>query len=168
MGLQRVGCNRAINTHTSFVNKGPCSQSYGFSSHVWMWEVDHKEGWELKNWCFRTVVLEETLESLLDYKETKPVDLTGNQLWIFIGRADAKAEGPISLLATWSKEPTLWKRPLCWERVRAIREGGNRRWDGWMASFIQCTWVWANSGRSEGQGSLVCCSPWYHKELDMT
>ena len=74
-----------------FANKGLSSQSYGFSSsHVWMWELDHKEGWALKNWCFWTVVLEKTLESPLDSK-IKPVNPKGNQPWIFIGRTDAEA-----------------------------------------------------------------------------
>ena len=77
-------------------NKGPSSQSYGFSSsHVWMWELDHKEGWAQKNWCFWTVVLEKTLESPLDCKEIQPVNPKGNQSWIFIGRTDAAAETPI-------------------------------------------------------------------------
>ena len=76
--------------------KGPSSQGYGFSSsHVWMWELDHKENWALKNWCFWTVVLEKTLESPLDSKEIKPVHPKGTQSWIFIGRTDAKAETPI-------------------------------------------------------------------------
>ena len=75
------------------VDKGPSSQSYLFSSsHVWMWELDHKEGWALKNWCFWTVVLEKTLESPLDCKEIKAVNPKGNQPWIFIGRTDAEAE----------------------------------------------------------------------------
>ena len=77
-------------------NKGPSSQSYGFSSgHVRMWELDYKEIWVLKNWCFWTVVLEKTLESPLDYKDIQPVHPKGNQSWIFIGRTDAKAETPI-------------------------------------------------------------------------
>ena len=79
-----------------FTNKGLSSQSYGFSSsHVWMWELDYKESWVLKNWCFWTVVLEKTLESPLDCKEIQPVHPTGNQSWIFIGRTDAEAETPI-------------------------------------------------------------------------
>ena len=79
-----------------FANKGPYSQSYGFSSsHVRMWELDHKESWAPKNWCFWTVVLEKTLESLLDCKEIKPVTPKGNQLWIFIGRTGAEPEAPI-------------------------------------------------------------------------
>ena len=76
-----------------FVNKGPSSQSYGFSSsHVWIWELDYKESWMLKNWCFWTVVLEKTLESPLGCKEIQPVHPKGDQFWVFIGRTDAEAE----------------------------------------------------------------------------
>ena len=79
-----------------FADKSLCSQRYGFSSsNVWMWELDHKEGWASKNWCFWTVVFEKTLESPLDFKEIKPVNPKGNQPWIFIGRTDAEAEAPI-------------------------------------------------------------------------
>ena len=79
-----------------FANKCPSSQSYGFSSsHVWMWELDYKESWALKNWCLWTVVLEKTLESPLECKEIQPVHPEGNQSWIFIGRTDAEAETPI-------------------------------------------------------------------------
>ena len=79
-----------------FADKSPSSQSYGFSSsYVWMWDLDHKESWVQKNWCFWTVVLEKTLESPLDCKEIQPVHPKGNQSWIFIGRTDAKAEAPI-------------------------------------------------------------------------
>ena len=75
-----------------FANKGLSRQSYGFSSsHVWMWKLDYKKSWVLKNWCFWTVVLEKTLESPLDFKEIKPVNHKGNQSWIFIGRTDAEA-----------------------------------------------------------------------------
>ena len=76
-----------------FVNKGPYSQSYCFSSsHVWMWELDYKESWMLKNWCFWTVMLENpTLESPLNCKETKPVNPKGNQSWLFLVRTDAEA-----------------------------------------------------------------------------
>ena len=112
------------------------SQSYlvkttGFSSsYVWMWELDHKESWVSKNWCLWTVVLEKTVKSPLDYKEIKLVNTKKNPSWIFIGRTDAKAEP----LATWGKELTHWKRPWCWERLKARGEGDNRGWDGWMAS----------------------------------
>ena len=78
-----------------FADKGPYSQSYGFSSHVRMWELDHKEGSVPKNWCFPIVVLERTLESPLDSKEIKPGNPKGNQPWIFIVRIDAEAEAPI-------------------------------------------------------------------------
>ena len=79
-----------------FADKGLSSQSYGFSSnHVWMCELDHKEGWVPKNWCFWNVALEKTLESLLNCQEIKPVNPKGNQPWIFIGRTDAEAEAPL-------------------------------------------------------------------------
>ena len=110
-----------------------------------MWELDHKEGWVLKNWYFWIVMLEKTLETPLESKEIKPVNSEGNQPWIFTGRTDAEAESPI----LWPPDTELahWKRPWCWERLRAGGEGGNRRWDGWMASLTQWTWVWTNSGR---------------------
>ena len=79
-----------------FADKGPYSQSYGFSSsHVWLWELEHKEVWEPKNWCFQIVVLEKTLESPLGFKEIKKVNPKGNQPWIFIGRTGSEAEAPI-------------------------------------------------------------------------
>ena len=88
-----------------FANKGPSSQGYGFpSSHVWMWELDHKESWVPKNWCFSTVVLEKTLESPLDCKEIKPINPKGNQSWIFIGRTDAEAEA----LILWPPDAKNW------------------------------------------------------------
>ena len=81
---------------TTLPTKVLCSQNYGISSsHVWIWELDYKESWVLKNWCFWTVVLEKTLESPLDMKEIQPGHPKGNQSWIFIGRIDAKAETPI-------------------------------------------------------------------------
>ena len=139
-----------------FADKGLYNQSYCFSSsHVLMWELDHKEDWAPRNWCFQTVVLERTLESLLDCKEIKPVNPKGYQPWIFIGRTGVEAEAPIP----WPldvKEPTHWKRSWCWERLRAGEEG-NRRWDGWTASLTQRTWVWINSrrqGRTEKPGVL--------------
>ena len=79
-----------------FADKGPSNQSCGFSSsHVWMWELEYKESWALKNWHFWTVVLEKTLESPWDCKEIKPVNLKVNQSWIFTGRTDAEAEAPV-------------------------------------------------------------------------
>ena len=83
----------------------PSSQSYGFSSsHVWMWELDYKESWVAKNWCFWTVVLEKTLESPLDSKEIQLVHPKGNQSWVFIGRTDAEAETPI----LWPPDAKNW------------------------------------------------------------
>ena len=80
----------------NFANKVPSSKSYGFStSHIWLWELDHKEGWAPKNWCFQIVVLEKILESPLDCREIKPVNSKGSQLWIFTGRTDAEAEAPV-------------------------------------------------------------------------
>ena len=90
-----------------FANKGPYSQSYGFSSsHVWMWELDHKEDWVLKNWCFWTVVLKKTLESSLESKEIKPVNPKGNQPWIVIRRIDAEAEAEAPIL--WPPDAKSW------------------------------------------------------------
>ena len=90
---------------------GPFSQNYGFSSsHVWMWELDHKESWALKDWCFWTVVLEKTLESPLDCKEIQPVHPNGDQSWVFIGRTDVEAETAV----VWppaAKSWLIWKDP---------------------------------------------------------
>ena len=116
-----------------------------------MWELDNKESWAPKNWWFWIVVLEKTLESPLESKEIKPINLKGNQPWIPFGSTDAEAEVPITL-ATWWEQLIHWKRPWCWERLRARGEEGNRRWDGWMASLIQATWTWANSRRQWGTG----------------
>ena len=121
------------------------SQSFGFSSsHVWMWELDYKESWALKNWCFWTVVLEKTLESPLDCKEIHPVHPKGDQFLVFIGRTDVEAETPIF----WPPDAKSWligKDPECWERLRAGGEGDDRIWDGWMASLTPWTWVWVDS-----------------------
>ena len=127
-------------------NKGPSSQSYGFSnSHVWIWELDHKECWVSKNWHFRTVVLEKTLESPLDCKEVKPINPKRTQSWIFIRITDAEAETPI----LWPPDENrlIWKiSPWCWQRLKARGEGNDRGWDGSMVSLTQWTWVWTSSG----------------------
>ena len=109
-----------------------------------MWELDYKESWALKNWCFWTVVLEKTLKSPLDCKEIQPVHPKGDQSWVFTGRTDVEAETP-NTLATWCKERTHLKRPWCWERLRAGGEGDDKGWDGWMASPTQWAWVWVDS-----------------------
>ena len=88
-----------------FANKCPSSQGYGFSSgHVWVWELDYKESWVLKNWCFWTVVLEKTLENPLDCKEVQPVHPKGDQVWVFIGRTDVEAE----TLILWPPDANSW------------------------------------------------------------
>ena len=109
-----------------FAYQGPYSQSYGFpSSHVQMWELDHKEGWALKNSCFWIVVLEKTLESSLDSKEIKPVNPKGNQSWILIGRTDAEAEAPI----LWPPDlkSQLIKKTLMLGKIEDRRRRGQQR-----------------------------------------
>ena len=106
-----------------FVNKGPSSQSYGFSNgHVWIWELDYKESWAPRIWCFWMVVLEKTLESPLDCKEIQLVNPKGNQSWIFIGRTDAEAETPI----LWPPDAKNWltgKEPNAWKDWRQQEKG---------------------------------------------
>ena len=119
-----------------FVNNGPSSQGYGFSSgHVWMWELDYKESWVPKNCWFWTVVLEKTLESHLDCKEIQLVYHWKDLFWSWNSNT----------LATWCEELTHLTRPWCWERLRAGGEGDDRGWDGWMASPTHWTWVWVDS-----------------------
>ena len=103
----------------------PSCQSIGFSSsRVWMWELDYKESWALKNWCFWTVVLEKTLESPLDYKEIQPLKPKKKSV-LNIHWKDWYWSWNSNTLATWCKEPTHWKRPWCWERLK-VREGDDR------------------------------------------
>ena len=88
--------DRILSRDITFVNKGPSSQGYGFSSgHVWMWELDCEESWAQKNWCFWTVVLAKTLDSPLDSKEIQPGHPKGDQSWVFIGGTDVEAETPV-------------------------------------------------------------------------
>ena len=120
--------------------------SYGFSSHVWMWELDYKESWAPKNWYFWTMVLRR-LESPLDCKTIQPVDPKRYQSVLNIHWKDWCWSWNASTLATWCQELIHWKRSWCWERLRARGEGdGDRGWDGWIASPTQWTWVWVNSG----------------------
>ena len=135
------------------------------SSHVWMWELDYKENWAPKNWCFWTVVLEKTLESPLDCKEIKPVHPKGNQSSIFIGRIDAEAETP----KHWppdAKNWRIWKDPDAGKDWRPKEKGRAKDemvgWHHWHSGLEQAP------GVGDGQGSLACCSPWGHKEFDMT
>ena len=110
-----------------------------------MRESDYEESWAPKNWCFWTVVLEKTLESPLDCKETQLVHSKRDQPWVFFGRNDAKAETPV--LWPPHAELTHWKRLWCWEGLGARGNGDDRGWDGWMASLTLWAWVWVNSRR---------------------
>ena len=110
-----------------------------------MWELDYKESWVPKNWCFWTVVLEKTLESPLDWKEIQPVHPKWNQSWIFIGRTDVEAETPI-LWPPDSKNQLIWKDPDAGKDWRQEEKEDDRWWDGWMASLTRWTWVWVSSG----------------------
>ena len=107
-------------------DKGPSSQSYGFSSsHVWMWELDYKESWAPKNWCFRIVVLEKTLKSPLDSKETKPVNHQGNQPWIFVGRTDAESEA--QYFGHLMQRTDLMEKTLMLGKIEGKRRRGHQR-----------------------------------------
>ena len=150
-----------------FTNKGLSSQSYSFSmSHVWLWELDYKESWALKNWYFWTVVLEKTLESALDCKKIQPVNPKGNQPWIFIGRTDA--EPPI--ICHLMRRSDSLKKTLMLGKIEGREEDKGTTedemvgWHHWLDGheFEQAP------GVGDGQGSLVCCSPWSHNELDTT
>ena len=151
-----------------FATKGPYSPSYGFfSSHVCMWELDHKEGWELKNWCIQTVVLEKTLESPLDSKESKPVNPKGTQSWIFIERTDAEAETPI-LWPPDVKSQLTEKDSDAGKDWRQKEKGmTEEEMVGWHHRFDEHEFEQA-PGDGERQRSLVCFSPWGHKESDTT
>ena len=151
-----------------FAKKGPSGQSYVFSSsHVWMWELDYKQSWVPKNWCFWTMMLEKTLESPLDCKEIQQVHPRGNQSWIFIGRTDAKAKTPV-LWPHDANNRLLGKDPDAEKDWRQEEKGTTEdEMDGWHYQLDGHEFEQA-PGVGDGQGSLVCCSPWGRKELDMT
>jgi len=134
-------------------------QSCNFcSSHVRMWELDHKEGWALNNWCFWTVVLEKALESPLDCKEIQAAHPKGNQSWIFIGSTDAKDEA----LVLWPPDAKNWlirKDPDAqkdWRREKGTTEDEIVRWHHQLDGHE----LEQALGVGDGQGSLACCSPW--------
>ena len=110
-----------------------------------MWELDYKGSWALKNWCFWTVVLENTLENPLDCKEIQPVHPKGNQSWILTHWKDWFWSSNSNNLATWCEELTHWKKPWCCERLKVRGEGDGIGWDGWMESPTRGTWVWVSS-----------------------
>jgi len=135
--------------------------------HVWLWELDHREDWALKKWCFWTVVLERTLESPLNSREIKPVNRKGSKPWLFTGRTDAEAEAPIlwpSNAKNWltGKDPNAGKD---WgQEEEGVTEDEMVEWHHRLNGheFEQTL------GDGEGQGRLACCSPWSCKELDTT
>ena len=151
-----------------FVNIGPSSQGYGFSSsHVWMWELDCEESWAPKNWCFWTVVLEKTLASPLDCTEIQPVHPKGDQSWVFIGRTDVKAETPV----LWPPDVKSW---LIWKDPDAGKDWGQKEkgmtedeMAGWHHQLDGHGFGWI-LGVGDGQGGLACCSSWGRKEWDTT
>ena len=152
----------------SFANKGPSSQSYGFaSSHVWRWELDSKESWVPKNWCFWTVVLEKALQSPLDCKKIQPVHPKGDQSWVFIGRTDAEAETPI-LWPPDVKNWLIWKDPDAGKDWRQEEKGTTEdEVVGWYHR-LDGHGFGQTPGVGDGQGGLVCFSSWGHNESDMT
>ena len=151
-----------------FANKGPSSQSYGFSSsHVWMWELDYKEGWVPKNWCFRLMLLEKALESLLDCKDIQPVHSERYQPWDFFESNDGKAETP----ALWPPYAKSW---LIGKDSDAGRDWGQE--EKGMTEDEMAGWHHLPDGREsqwtlgvgDGQGGLACCDSWGLKESDTT
>ena len=136
------------------------------SSHVWMWALDHKEGWVQKNWCFQSLVVK-TLESPLDRKEFKPVSLLGNQSWIFIRRTDTEAEAPI----LWSPDAKSWLTGIDPDAGKDWRQEEKQvtedEMGGWHHRLNEHEFE-QTPGDTEGQESLACCNPLGHKELDMT
>ena len=149
-----------------FADKGPYSQSYGFPiSHVWMWKIDHKEGWTQKSWCFWTVVLEKTLEIPLDCKEIKPVNPKGNQFRIFTGRTDAEA---LVLRPPIVKSWLIEKDPDAGKDWRQEKKGTTEnKMNGWYNRLNRHEFEQA-PGDGKGWGSLECWSPWGGKESDTT
>ena len=132
-----------------------------------MWELDCEESWVPKNWCFWTVVLEKTLESPLDCKEIQPIHPKGDQPWVFIGRTDAEPEIPILWppdVKSWliGKDPDAVK-DLRWEE-KGMTEDEMIVWHSWLNGYEPEQ----TPGVSGGHGGLACCSPWGHKESDMT
>ena len=128
-----------------FTNKSLSSQRHGFSSrHVWMWELEYKESWAPKNWCFWTVVLEKTLESPLDCKEIQPVNPKGNQSWKSLEGLMLKSKLQYFGHLIWRTDSL--EKTLMLGKIEAGGEGDNRGWEVWMASLTWWTWIWVGSG----------------------
>ena len=150
-----------------FVNKGSSSQGYGFSSgHVWRWELDYKENWAPKNWCFWTVVLEKVLENPLDCKEIQPVHPRGDQSWVFTGTTDVEAETPI----LWPPDAKSWLilKTLMLGKIEGRRRRGRQRMR-WLDGITDSMDMGLSTlGVGDVQGGLACCSPCGCKESDTT
>ena len=128
-----------------FANNGPSSQDYGFSSsHIWMWELDYKESWVPKNWCFWTVVLEKTLGSPLDCKKIQLVHPKGDQSWCSLKGLMLKLK--LQCFGHLMQRTDSFEKTLMLGKIEGRRSRGWQRWDGWMASLTQWTWVWVDSG----------------------
>ena len=128
-----------------FANKGPSSQGYVFSSsHVWIWELDYKESWAPKNWCFWTVVLEKTLESPLDWRRSNQSILKEISPRCSLERLMLKLK--LQYFGHLMRRADSFEKTLMLGKIEGRGEGDGRRWDGWMASPTQWTWVWVNSG----------------------
>ena len=128
-----------------FANKGPSSQSYGFSSrHVWMWDLHYKESWAPKNWCFWTVVLEKTLVSSLDYKEIQPVHLKEISPEYSLEGLMMKMQ--LQYFGYLMQRTDSFEKTLMLGKIEGGRRRGRQRMSGWMASETQWAWVWVNSG----------------------
>ena len=156
--------NSVLKSRHYFANKCPYSQSYGFfSSHVWMWELDHKEGWALKNWCFWTVVLEKTLESPLHSKEIKSVNPKGNQSWIFIGRTVAEA----AILWHLMRRADSLRKPLMLGKTEGERRGWQRmRWLNGIIDFMGMSWVSSGSWWWTGRPGVLQSTGWQRVRHD--
>ena len=143
-----------------FVHKGPSSQGYGFSSgHVWMWELNNKESYALKNWCVWTVMLEKTLESPLDCEEIQPVHPKGDQSCVFTGRTDVEAETPI-LWPTDAKSWVIWKDPVPGKDWGQEEKGMTEdEMVGWHHQLSGHGFGWT-PGVGDRQGGLMCCGSW--------
>ena len=128
-----------------FANKSPSSQGYGFSiGHVWVWELDEKESWAVKNWCFWAVALEETLESPLDCSEIQPVILREVNPEFSLEGLMLKLK--LQYFDHLMQRADSFEKNLMLKKLKVGGEGDDRAWDGWMASLIQWTWIWVTSG----------------------
>ena len=142
-----------------------CVKATGFSSsHLWMWELGHKESWAPKNWCFWAVVLEKTLESPLDCKEIQPDHSKGDQSWVYISRTDVEAATPI----LWPPHAKSWKRPDAGKDWGQEEKGMTEDEMVWCHQRFNGHGFGWTPAVGDGQGGLTCCGSWGRKEVDTT